>query len=94
MAISGKEFFVFNTTIYKDLYSSNEYFIPTRGISGRYVLDLVKMFGKKATVKDEDEEKYEPANSILDSWHQEYKEISKNADNYLEETLNNFHIYL
>ena len=90
MEINGKEFYNINTTTYNDLYSSNEYFIPTREISGRYVLDIVKMFGKK--VDGIDEEKYEPKNSILDLWHQEYKVISKNADNYLEEAISNFQI--
>ena len=45
----------------------------------------MKIFGRKADI---DEEKYEPKNSILDTWHNEYKLISKNADIYLEESLN------
>ena len=72
-----------------DLYCSDEYNINSRGITGKYVLDLVKIFGRKADI---DEEKYEPKNSILDNWHNEYKLISKNADTYLEKTLNDLTI--
>ena len=89
MEESGKEFYSTPSgTTYKNLYSST-YSITSRGINGRYVLDLVKIFGKKVTVVGMDEENYLPKNSILDSWHQEYKIISKYADNYLEEAINN-----
>ena len=85
----GNEFYSSpSRATYKNLYSNN-YVILSRGISGRYVLDLVKFFGKKVIDSDEDEEKYEPQNSILDLWHQEYKLISKKADNYLEEAMTN-----
>ena len=86
MKESGNAFYSSSDrTSYINLYSSDEYNINSRGISGKYVLDLVKIFGRKANI---DEEKYEPKNSILDIWHNEYKLISKNADIYLEETLN------
>ena len=71
---------------YSNLYSSDEYYIKSRGISGRYVLDLIKIFGRK--VNNDDEEKYEPKNSILDNWHNEYKSLSKNTDIYLQEIIN------
>ena len=32
---------------YSNLYSSNDYYMESRGISGRYILDLVKFFGRK-----------------------------------------------
>ena len=89
MEESGNKFYSSDSTTYANLYS-NEYDIDSRGISGRYVLDIIKMFGKK--VKDIDEEKYEPKNSILDSWHNEYKLISNNADIYFEETIDNLKI--
>ena len=90
MEESGNEFYSSpDSNIYINLYS-NEYVIDSRGISGRYVLDIVKMFGKKVTGISE--EKYEPENSALDSWHNEYKLISKNADNYFEEAINDLKI--
>ena len=78
-----------NSNTYINLYCSDEYNINSRGITGKYVLDLVKIFGRKADIN---EEKYEPKNSILDTWHNEYKLISKNADTYLEKTLNDLTI--
>ena len=90
MEESGNSFFSpLNSSKYIDLYCSDEYNINSRGITGKYVLDLVKIFGRKADI---DEEKYEPKNSILDTWHNEYKLISKNADTYLEKTLNDLTI--
>ena len=50
-------------------------------------LDLVKFFGRKAKIISSGEEKYEPENSILDTWYKEYKDISKTADIYLQETV-------
>ena len=90
MEKSGKEFYnAPHRTQYKDRYS-NVYNIPGRNEGGRYVLDLVKMFGKKVTVADSNEEKYEPDKSILDTWHQEYKLVSENADKYLDDALTSF----
>ena len=90
MEESGNEFYSYlENNIYTNIYS-NEYDIDSRGISGRYVLDIVKMFGKKVT--DINEEKYEPKNSTLDLWHNEYKFISKNADDYFEETIKDLQI--
>jgi hypothetical protein len=90
MEESGNEFYSSpDSNIYSNLYS-NEYDIDSRGISGRYVLDIVKMFGKKVTGISE--EKYEPKNSTLDLWHNEYKLISKNADEYFEEAINDLKI--
>ena len=89
MEESGNEFYSPpDGTTYSSLYSSDEYNIESRGINGRYVLDLVKMFGRKVTIDGTDEENYEPKNSILDAWYNEYTNISKNADIYLEETIN------
>ena len=73
MEESGNAFFSPpNSNIYINLCSSDEYNINSRGITGIYVLDLVKIFARKADI---DEEKYEPKNSILDTWHNEYKLI-------------------
>ena len=41
-------------------------------------------------VAGSNEEKYEPQNSILDLWHQEYKIISESADSYLDDAITNF----
>ena len=91
METSGNSFYVSPSyTIYKEAYSSNSYNLPDRYISGRYVLDLVKMFGKKVNVAGSNEEKYEPENSILDLWHQEYKIVAENADEYLDEAITSF----
>ena len=46
------------------------------------------MFGRLKTGVEE--EKYEPANSILDIWHQEYKIVSENADSYLNDAITSF----
>ena len=90
MEESGNAFYSSpESNIYTNLYS-NEYDIDARGISGRYVLDIVKMFGRKVTGINE--EKYEPKNSTLDLWHNEYKYISKNADDYFEETIKDLQI--
>ena len=43
-------------------------------------------------VTDINEEKYEPKNSTLDLWHNEYKFISKNADDYFEESIKDLQI--
>ena len=69
-------------------YYSYSFSSPSRTINGNYVLDLVKMFGRLKTGVEE--EKYEPTNSILDIWHQEYKIVSENADNYLKDALDSF----
>ena len=85
MKETGNEFYTSSdSNIYSNLYS-NEYDIDSRGISGRYVLDIIKMFGKQVT--DINEEKYEPENSTLDLWHNEYKLISQKADDYFEEAV-------
>ena len=76
-----------DSSLYSDVYS-NIYSMDSRGISGTYVLDIIKMFGKKVTTDNINEEKYEPKNSTLDLWHNEYKLISTNADTYLEEAIN------
>ena len=86
MKESGKKFYSsYDSSTYSDLYS-NEYSMDSRGISGTYVLDIIKMFGKKV-INYENEEKYEPKNSTLDLWHNEYKLISTNADEYLDQAL-------
>jgi len=56
-----------------------------RTINGRYVLDLIKMFGKKKS-----DGGFEPENSILDIWQKEYKLVSDNADNYIDQAKNSF----
>ena len=85
MGESGNLFYTSaENNIYINLYS-NEYNIDSRGINGRYVLDIIKIFGKQ--VKGINEEKYEPENSVLDSWHNEYKLISKKADDYFDKAI-------
>ena len=84
MEESGNNFILLQ---YSNLYSSNDYYMESRGISGRYILDLVKFFGRKAKIINSGEEKYEPENSFLDTWYKEYKDISKTADIYLQETV-------
>jgi prefoldin subunit 5 len=91
MEESGNEFYSSpNRLTYSNLYSSNNYYIESRGVNGRYTLDMIKFFGKKINIDDSDEEKYEPENSILDTLYREYENITKNADIYLEETINDF----
>ena len=88
MKNSGESFFDSPTSSsYISDYYKNYNFSGVRSINGNYVLDLVKMFGRKT---DETEEKYLPTNSILDIWHQEYKIVSENADIYLTEALDSF----
>ena len=91
MKLSGESFFDSATSppsVYKSDYYKHYTFSDTRTGNGYYVLDLVKMFGRLQTGVDE--EKYVPSNSILDIWHQEYKVVSENADNYLKEALESF----
>ena len=95
MEKSGNAFFYINqdgSIIYNDLYSSDEYLIKSRGIDGRYVLDLIKIFGKRLYLDNSNEEIYEPKNSILDLWHNEYKIISRSADYFLEQALKDLEI--
>ena len=90
MGESGNLFYTSaENNIYINLYS-NEYNIDSRGINGRYVLDIIKIFGKQ--VKGINEEKYEPENSVLDSWHNEYKLISKKADDYFDKAINDLQL--
>ena len=56
-----------------------------RIINGRYVLDLIRMFGKKTTGG-----RFEPEYSILDIWEREYKIVSENADNYIQQSKESF----
>ena len=91
MQQSGESFFDSPPSSYKsDYYKdySHYSFSSSRNINGKYVLDLVKMFGRLKTGVEE--EKYEPANSILDIWHQEYKIVSENADSYLNDAITSF----
>ncbi|MBP5408077.1 MAG: hypothetical protein J6Y42_02955, partial [Bacilli bacterium] len=54
--------------------------------NGRYVLDLIKMFGKY----NEDSHKYEPSNSLLDTWEFEYKAVSETANRFMQQTRDDF----
>ena len=56
-----------------------------REINGRYVLDLIRMFGKKKEGGG-----FEPEYSILDIWEQEYKIVSQNADDYISQSRDSF----
>ena len=56
-----------------------------RILNGRYVLDLIRMFGKK-----KDSGGFEPEYSILDIWEREYKIVSENADHYIEQSKESF----
>ena len=53
---------------------------------GNYVLDLIKMFGKYNI----DSHKYEPKNSLLDTWEFEYKTVSETADHFMEQARDGF----
>ena len=54
--------------------------------NGNYVLDLIKMFGKYNSVS----KKYEPTNSLLDTWEIEYKTVSKTADEFMQKARDDF----
>ena len=87
MKESGESFFTSPGGLtYRDDYSDS-FSMDDRGINDRYVLDLVKMFGR---LKIGPVEEYEPKNSILDLWHQEYKIVSEQADTYLNDAVTNF----
>ena len=55
-------------------------------VNGKYVLDLVNMFGKY----DDTQKKFLPANSTLDAWEYEYKRVSEVADEYLGQAKDGF----
>ena len=72
---------------YKDIYTttSYDYKIGTSAedsqeIKGIFVLDMIKFLGKY----NDDTKKFEPENSFLDLWQQEYELISNKADEYLK----------
>ena len=54
--------------------------------NGKYVLDLIKMFGKYNSVS----EKYEPENSLLYTWEFEYKTVSETADDFMKQARDGF----
>jgi len=56
--------------------------------NGRFVLDLVKMFGKYNS--NAEPPKYEPENSLLDTWELEYKAVSETADGFMRDARNGF----
>lgn len=55
-------------------------------VNGKYVFDLVNMFGKY----DSTQKKFLPANSTLDAWEYEYKRVSEIADDYLGQAKDGF----
>jgi hypothetical protein len=59
-------------------------------VQGKYVLDLVKMFGR---YKSEDNSFY-PQGSVLHSWNQEYALVSQNADPQLDNAHSSFNSIL
>lgn len=58
----------------------------TKQAEGKYVLDIVRMFGKY----DSTNEKYIPENSCLDVWEKEYKIVSQTADTYMAQAQTGF----
>ena len=64
-------------TKYDSQYLTREY--DNDLAKGRYVLDLVNMFGRF----DENKEKFIPGNSTLDAWEFEYKTVAGIADEYI-----------
>ena len=91
-----------NTTGNKFFYSNGDYineysvnFDPgftilysdgTKQVEGKYVLDIVRMFGKF----DSTNQKYIPENSCLDVWEKEYKIVSQTADTYMYQAKTGF----
>jgi hypothetical protein len=55
-------------------------------VSGKYVLDIVKMFGKY----NADTQKYLPENSCLDLWEKEFKIVSSTANTYMNKAKTGF----
>ena len=86
MNTSGDKFFE-NDGHYKNIYSKVYNFnIGDTNINGRYVLDIIKMFGKY----DSTSKKYKPENSVLDIWEQEYSLVSQTADEYMGQAHDGF----
>ena len=80
--MQGRGDSLFTYDNYKDEYSQDYTGIKKGGetLNGRYVLDIVKMFGKyEPTIK-----KYLPENSALNLWEKEYLYLSKTADEYMD----------
>ena len=89
MEISGNKFFDSGepnkySTDYSKHYDN--LLLNGRTITGTYVLDIVKMFGKKI----EDGDGFTPENSILDIWEREYKIVEENADSYINDAKTSF----
>lgn len=88
MRDSGNSFFD-STGKYISAYSKDYNIeLNERILNGKYVLDLIKFFGKRKT--NSDEEEYTPKNSLLDLWHMEYKLVSENADSSLQDANETF----
>ena len=85
MNTSGDRFFEEGN--YKEIYSKDyDFYIDSTHINGRYVLDIIKMFGKY----DSTSKKYKPENSVLDIWEQEYSLVSQTADEYMGQAHDGF----
>ena len=72
---------------YKNIYS-NQYNFLGEGKNGKYVLDLIKLFGYYDSVSEE--KKFVSDISTLNLWEMEYKEVSKVADDNMEQAHNGF----
>ena len=90
MQRKGEDFF--NGDNYKDAYSQDYTGIKIGDeiLNGRYVLDIVKMFGKY----DATSEKYLPENSTLNLWEKEFSDLSKTGDKYMDKAYKSLSILL
>ena len=66
---------------------------PTKQISGQYILDLVKDFGKCSVPSGDGNLQCTP-NSILFSWYIEYQRESSSADGYISRARTSFNTVL
>ena len=78
----------YKSTLIQNYEGTNSYDFEGEGedVNGKYVLDLVNMFGKY----DATQKKFVPANSTLDAWEYEYKRVSEVADDYLGQAKDGF----
>ena len=72
---------------YKAIYA-NEYNFLGEDKNGKYVLDLIKLFGYYDSVSEE--KQFLPDISTLRTWEMEYKEVSKTADENMEQAHSGF----
>ena len=90
---TGNKFFSNDLTSYKTDYSEDygdgfdiQYPGGSIHVSGIYVLDIVKMFGKY----DSSTQKYLPENSCLDLWEKEFSIVSSTATHYMNQAQEGF----